>query len=66
MSRLANVLKPLLDLARKNFFANVNALHAEQKLHPVDSDGQHHFEAPELELLDRCVPLLPFLSWRTE
>ncbi|ORY76907.1 tRNA synthetases class I (C) catalytic domain-domain-containing protein [Leucosporidium creatinivorum] len=36
-----------------NFFAIVNALAAEAKADSVASDGQHHFNQPELDLLDK-------------
>lgn len=37
----------------QNFFAIVNALAAEAAADAVASDGQHHFNQPELDLLDR-------------
>lgn len=41
----------------QNFFANVNALVVEAKANSVASDGHHHFNQPERDLLAKSVAL---------
>lgn len=45
-------------VAPQNFFANTNALVSEWKLTAIESDGKHHFEQAELDLLAKWVFLL--------
>jgi hypothetical protein len=45
---------------QQNFFVNMKALRAERRLTAGDSDGHHHYNDEERELLSRCVPV--FLS----
>lgn len=49
--------------ALQNFFALVKALAAEAKEQSVASDGQHHYEQAEKDLLAKCasLSLLPAL-----
>lgn len=46
----------------QNFFALVKALAAEAKEQSVASDGQHHYEQAEKDLLAKCVCLSTPLS----
>lgn len=59
------MVSPLLftrsaDLAvlSQNFFTNVKAIATEAKERSVASDGQHHYEQAEKDLLAQYVPAL--------
>ena len=47
---------------QQNFFVNMKALRAERRLTAGDSDGHHHYNDEERELLSRCVPVFPSQS----